>query len=65
MKERDANLFKKVINNNNHVLYKLLPPIKDDKYGLRDQVHNRKLPELKFPHDEKNFLLRMLYIHIK
>src|SRR5664279_5615674 len=40
----DQTLFTKILNNTNHVLYPLLPPIKPTIYNLRTRIHNHCLP---------------------
>ena len=40
----DQTLFQAVLNNENHVLYHLLPPIKNSNYNLRTRPHNRTIP---------------------
>ena len=64
-KERDQTLFLKVLNNSNHILHSLLPPVKDNMHFTRSVGHNRTLPELIPPHDCRNFVFRMLYEYTK
>jgi hypothetical protein len=56
----DRVLFQKVLNNSNHVMNPLLPPIKVTPYNLRPRAHDRVLP-LKTSSLAKNFLYRMLF----
>ena len=56
----DRVLFRKVLENKNHILHSLLPPVKVTLYNLRPRVHDRVLP-LKTSLSVKNFLTRMLY----
>jgi len=44
---RDEQLFNKIMNNTQHVLYSLLPPpsAASQHYQLRQRVHNRQLPQ--------------------
>ena len=58
---RAKNLFTNILKNKNHVLHYLLPDIRDCKYNLCKCTYNRKLPEMKAPHDNRNFLIRMMY----
>lgn len=59
--KREANLFYKIIQNTNHVLHHLLPPVRAQPYNLRPRAHNRTLPCKKGNLIDKNFLIRMLY----
>ena len=57
----DIELFKKVINECNHVLYDLLLPKKMHGYNLRTRLHQHVLSS-KNIYANKNFLDRMLYV---
>jgi len=56
----DDNFFKQIVNNNFHVLHKLLPDVNKHQYNLRNRIHNFVLPVK----DSKNFVTRMLYKNI-
>ena len=56
----DDALFRGILNNENHVLYPLLPPIKYTGHDLRPRSHNRILPKADVAM-RKNFIIRMLY----
>ena len=58
--EADVGLFKAVTSNPDHVMYKLLPPLKNTPYHLRPRVHNFELPDVN-NNLKKNFIHRMLY----
>jgi hypothetical protein len=60
----DQKLFESIINNHNHVLHHLLPPVKVQHYDLRSQPHNRILPIINQERSKQNFLKRMLYSDI-
>jgi len=52
------SLFENVLNNENHVLHKLLPERSTHDYYLRPRSHDRSLC---LRNDNKNFLSRMLF----
>ena len=56
----DTVLFSNVLRNSDHVLYKLLPPLKSTGYSLRKRIHDRALPSLS---DSKDSLIRKTFIH--
>ena len=58
--EADGNLFAKILNNTDHVMYPLLPPKKNNIYNLRSRKHNHSLPA-NDNNMSRNFLPRMLY----
>ena len=58
---RAKTLFTKVLTTEYHVLHHLLPEIRNCKYSLRRSLHNRCLPEMKSPHDIRNFIIRKIY----
>ena len=60
----DNDLFLSVLKNNDHVLNRLLPPIKDTGYDLRPRVHNRNLPRHTSYLQDRNYLRRMLYTNV-
>ena len=58
-----TRLFNTVLNNRNHVLHQLLPPIKLTPYDLRTRSHNHSLPRVD-NNLRKNFIYRLLYKNI-
>ena len=56
--DSDDNLFQKVLNNQNHVLHKLLPEQSTHDYYLRPRSHDRSLS---VKTDNNNFLSRLLF----
>ena len=58
--EADVGLFKAVTSNPDHVMYQLLPPLKNTPYHLRPRAHNFELPDVN-NNLKKNFFHRMLY----
>ena len=56
----DEGLFRAVTSNPDHVLHRLLPPVKDTPYQLRPRPHNFELPFVD-NFIKKNIILRMLY----
>ena len=61
--EADVGLFKAVTSNPDHVMYQLLPPLKNTPYHLRPRAHNFELPDVN-NNLKKNFIHRMLYSNI-
>ena len=59
----DQTLFQAVLHTENHVLYHLLPPIKNSNYNLRTRPHNRTIPSAD-SQQRRNFIIRMLYHNI-
>ena len=59
----DNRLFNTVLNNRNHVLHQLLPPVKLTPYDLRTRSHNHSLPRVD-NNLRKNFIYRLLYKNI-
>ena len=59
----DNRLFNTVLNNRNHVLHQLLPPVKLTPYDLRTRSHNHSLPRAD-NNRRKNFIYRLLYKNI-
>jgi len=47
-----------------HVLYQLLPPVKDTGYNLRPRSHQRTLPFCDSLFIRKNCLYRMLFTDV-
>ena len=62
----DQQLFDKVTQNSQHLLYCHLPPttIASQNYDLRPRTHNRQLPEHSGHLIDSNFIIRMLYKNI-
>jgi len=56
--DSDYNLFRSVTNNENHVLYKLLPKRTTHDYNLRQRRHDLTLH---VKTDDKNFFSTMLF----
>ena len=56
----DAALFRSILNNENHLLHPLLPPIKSTGYDLRTRAHCRIIPRAD-ARIRRNFIFRMLY----
>ena len=57
----DSELFKNILQNSNHVLHQLLPPVKDTQYNLRPRAHNRTLPRCLSEFYKHNFIPRMIF----
>ena len=57
----DIKLFNDILNNRQHLLFPLLPPVRDDHYFLRDRSPNLQLPARSSSLKDCNFLMRMLY----
>ena len=55
----DSRLFQKIIANENHVLFHLLPPLRPIAYSLRPRPHNHIIPRCS-KLQEKSFIHRML-----
>ena len=56
----DSNLFTKTIQNSDHVLHSLLPPLRPTHYNLRPRVHQYSLPS-NSSLLQRNFIGRMLF----
>jgi len=56
----DTTLFKKVLNNPQHVMHQFLPALKNHQHLTRPRTHNFVLPSASTL-DKKNFMTRMLY----
>ena len=54
-------LFNKVVNDEFHVLHKLLPPRRMNEHCLRERNHPYMLPIIEVPHDGQNFFIGKLY----
>ena len=59
IREADVGLFKAVTSNPDHVMYQLLPPLKNTPYHLRPRAHNFELPDVN-NNLKKNCIHRML-----
>ena len=62
----DETLFRSIINNHNHVLFRLLPPQSSAslKYNLRRRSHNLQIPVRINYLNDCNFINRMLYANL-
>ena len=58
----DLSLFRSILQNPNHVLHQLLPPVKIQNYSLRERAHNREIPFTKSVTFRKTFIMKMLYL---
>ena len=56
-RQADDSLFKNIIKNKQHVLYKMLPQIKETRHDLRKRGHNFVLPSK----DDRLFINRTLF----
>ena len=56
----DDVLFSSLLLNENHVLHKLLLPLKSTQYNLRNRPHNYTLPIVNNNYIKHNFMFRML-----
>jgi len=56
----DEQLFIKIMKNKQHLLRSLLPPQREQRYKLRDRVHNFELPTRTSSTIDSNFIVRML-----
>ena len=57
----DETMFNSILHNSQHILFPLLPPVRDNHYSLRTRSHNRQLPVRSSALTDNNFLMRMLY----
>jgi hypothetical protein len=60
----DDKLFNQVLNNSHHILFPLLPPVRDNRYFMRVRSHNHQLPMRKSVLTDNNFITRMLFKNI-
>ena len=60
----DLQLFNSVVSNTHHVLYKLLPPKRDNSHNLRPRAHEFTLPDKATSLHSKNFIIRQLFRNI-
>ena len=58
----DVNLFSSILQNPDHVLHQLLPPVKHQNYSLRERAHNREIPFTRSAIFRKTFIMKMLYL---
>ena len=56
----DKSLFRSIITNPGHVIYRHLPNVKTTGYNLRPRAHAFELPEK----DDRNFISRLLFSNI-
>lgn len=59
--EAESKLFAAITTNTHHLLYPLLPPLRDSCYNLRKRAHDHQLPERSTALKNNNFLMRNLY----
>jgi len=57
----DKQLFNRILNQREHVLYPLLPPPSASQYNLRHRPHNSLLCQRASRLTDCNFIIRMLY----
>jgi hypothetical protein len=62
----DETLFRSIVGNHNHVLFRLLPPpsTASQNYNLRRRFHNLQLPARINYLNDCNFINRMLYANL-
>ena len=51
----DTKLFAAILHNPHHVLHRLLPPVRESTYNLRQRPHDRTIPLIKNTIFKKNF----------
>ena len=61
--KNDVGLFNAIMDDRNHVLNHLFPPVKHGAYNLRQRKHNRIIPDLKDSLFRKTFINRMIFRH--
>jgi len=63
LKATDQQLFDKILSNQRHLLYPLLPPqtVASQNYNMRPRTHNRELPQRLGHLTDSNFINRMLF----
>ena len=59
--EADESLFRRILNNESHVLHQLLPEKTNCTYNLRSRQHNRQLTRKSTHINDLLFFIRMLY----
>ena len=66
LSQSDQQLFDKILINDQHLLYKLLPPpsVASQNYYIRDRPHNKELPYHTGHLTDSNFITRMLFTDI-
>jgi len=60
MSAASSTLFHQILNNHNHSLYHLLPPIKQNSYNLRPRAHSHLIPRVSTRLNSCSFISRML-----
>ena len=58
---RPVTLFNNILHKRQHLLFPLLPPVRDDHYFLRNRSQNLQLPARSSSLKDNNFLMSMLY----
>ena len=58
----DVSLFRSILQNPDHVLHQLLPPVKHQNYNLRERAHNLEIPFTKSVVFRKTFIMKMIYL---
>ena len=58
----DVNLFSSILQNPDHVLHQLLPPVKHQYYSLHERTHNHEIPFTRSSIFKKTFIMKMLYL---
>ena len=56
----DTKLFAAILHNPHHVLHRLLPPVRESTYNLRQRPHDRTIPLIKNIIFKKTFISRMV-----
>ena len=56
----DTKLFAAILHNLHHVLHRLLPPVRESTYNLRQRPHDRMIPLIKNIVFKKTFINRMV-----
>ena len=66
LSKSDQQLFDKILTNDQHLLYKLLPPpsFASQNYNIRNRAHNKELPHHTGHLTDSNFITRMLFTDI-
>jgi len=57
----DERLFVKIMKNKQHLLRSLLFPQHEQRYKLRDRVHNFQIPTRTSSTIDSNFIVRILF----
>ena len=66
LSDSDQQLFDTILTNDQHLLYKLLPPpsFASQNYNIRNRAHNKELPHHTGHLTDSNFITRMLFTDI-